>query len=268
MPVAANTRLKNQEKAADLAALRTRIRQLERLGGAKPPARPAALPLLAPFDALWPAGGLPLGCLHEARSDGSLAGSAALCAFAGCIAGRLGAVLWCARTRDAHGARLYAPGLAQIGLPAEKLLLATAFSDAALLAVMEEGLAHPLLGCVVGEVERLSLTASRRLQLAAEKSGVTALALRPSPRAAEAPIAAASRWRVTPFPSAAHAIAESGKARWRLELLQARCGAAHDWIVEAPDAQGHLRLSANVDNGFASAPAAHVPRGFSRRAAG
>ncbi len=254
---------KTPAKAADLAALRQRIRQLERCGGAGKAAT-TALPLLPQIDALWPEGGLPLGCLHEARSDGSLAGHAVLSAFAGSIGGRLGLVLWCARRSDAHGSHLYAPGLVQAGLPAARLLVVTAASDAALLAAMEEGLAHPFLGCVVGEIERLSLTASRRLQLAAEKSGVTAITLRPSPRAAEGGVAAASRWRITTHPSAPHAIPEAGKARWRLELLQARSGAVGDWIVEAPDAQGHLGFSARVDNGFAQARP--EPRVFARRA--
>jgi protein ImuA len=42
---------------------------------------------------------------------------------------------------------------------------------------MEEGLRHSALAAVVGEVIRLPLTASRRLQLAAEQSGVTALVI-------------------------------------------------------------------------------------------
>jgi protein ImuA len=265
MAMGPRSHAKIHPKPADLAALRQRIRQLERLGGAaKRTAQ--ALPLLAPIDALWPEGGLPLGSLHEARSDGSLAGNGVMSAFAGSIGGRLGLVLWCARRSDAHGSHFYAPGLAQVGLPTAKLLVVTAASDAALLAAMEEGLAHPFLGCVVGEIERLTLTASRRLQLAAEKSGVTAITLRPVPRETEKPVAAAGRWRVTTHPSAAHAVPEAGKARWRLELLQARCGAVGDWIVEAPDAQGHLRLSASMDNGFAETPAARQPSLFARRA--
>lgn len=251
---------------AALGLLKETLRGLERAEGLRAKTGQAALPFgVEELDSPWPGGGLPRGALHEiAGAQPSLSSFAAVTGFAASLAGRLSApVLWCARGRE-----LYGPGLAAVGLGPQRLIVAEARNDKDLLAAMEEGLRSGVLAAVVGEVERMDLTASRRLQLAAEKSGVTALALRPSPRAAEAPIAAASRWRVTPFPSAAHAIAESGKARWRLELLQARCGAAHDWIVEAPDAQGHLRLSANVDNGFASAPAAHVPRGFSRRAAG
>jgi protein ImuA len=44
--------------------------------------------------------------------------------------------------------------------------------------VIEEGVRCPGLPGVVGEIGRLSLTASRRLQLAAEATGVVALVLR------------------------------------------------------------------------------------------
>ena len=276
-------------KTAALAALRAQVLRLERLGGAASRVVPA-LPLFAAHDRLWPEKGLPLGCLHEAGSDGSLAGTAALSAFTGALAGRIARaqgsfVLWCARGRDGDGSGFYAPGLAQVGLAPERLLAVRASSDAALLAVMEEALAHPLLAAVVGEIERLSLTASRRLSLAAEKSGVTAFVLRTSravnardsndcglpPRARKRfttiePIAAAGRWRVSAVPSAPHVIPEAGAARLKLELLSSRAGAAGEWIVEAPHAQGDFRLSAAV--GDEPAPAARDAARPLRLAAG
>ena len=240
--------MKMAHKNNDFIALKERIRQLERLGGAHGRAvNQKTVSLLACLDRLWPEQGLPLGCLHEAASDGSLAGSAALTAFAAALAGRLGAVLWCCKRADAYGAGFYGPGLEQVGLKPEQVLAVTAHDDDALLGAMEEGLRHPILACVIGEVEQLNLTASRRLQLASEKSGVTALVLRaPSHckgarRQAETgtePLAAASRWRITPLPSARHVIPEAGRARWRLELLQSRSGATGEWLVEAPGAQG------------------------------
>ena len=77
---------------------------------------------------------------------------------------------------------------------------------ATVLLVVEEALHHRPLAGVVGEFSgALGLTASRRLQLAAEHSGVTAFLLRRSRRfddpALLAPSAAATRWRVVPEPS-------------------------------------------------------------------
>ena len=62
-------------------------------------------------------------------------------------------------------------------------MLAEAGDAASVLLVMEEGLRHRGLAGVVGEVSgRMTLTASRRLQLAAEASGVVAFVLRRSRR--------------------------------------------------------------------------------------
>jgi protein ImuA len=117
---------------------------------------------------------------------------------------------------------------------------------------MEEGLRHRGLAGVVGEVSgRLTLTTSRRLQLAAETSGVIAIALRRSqsfddPALAE-PTAALTRWRIAALPSVppvSHAPDTPGlsPARWRLDLTRCRGGEPHFWIVEACDSTGPLAL--------------------------
>lgn len=68
---------------------------------------------------------------------------------------------------------------------------------------MDEGLRCKGLAGVVGEVRKLSRTASRRLQLCAGETGVTALLIRRwrnlnEKSFSEEPSAAATRWRVTP----------------------------------------------------------------------
>ena len=130
------------------------------------------------------------------------------------------------------------------------------------LAAMEEGLAHPGLAAVVGELSgRLSLVASRRLQLGAEKSGVMAALLRRSrmfddPELA-APSAAVTRWRIAALPSnpplpRAPSVPGLGPALWRLELTHRRGGEPGSWIVEACDATGRLTLVAGVADGSAA----------------
>jgi protein ImuA len=241
-------------KAAILKELRQHLRTYERLHtGRGEDWRPerAVLPFgVAALDDSWPDGGLPLGTLHEAAGESNSPGAfAAASAFLASIAGRLKkTVLWCAR-----GAYLYPPGLAHLGLDPAQLIIARPRKDTETLAAMEEGLRCGALGAVIGEIERLDLTASRRLALACEKSGVTALVLRkPAERRPQAAhtntahdaIAAASRWRVRPVPSSPHSIPQEGRARWQLELLRSRYGTTGRWIVEAPDAQGYLRLPA------------------------
>jgi protein ImuA len=247
-------------KTADLQRLRETLRTLERSEGFRAKTGQAVLPFgLAALDGLWPDGGLPRGALHEVAGEDATPGSfAAATGFAAAIAGRLQApVLWCAR-----GAELYGPGLASVGLDARRLIVAQARSDKDILAAMEEGLRSGILGAVVGEIERIDLTASRRLQLASEKSATMTLVLRrPGKQSAvSSPITAASRWRVGPSPSQPpgpgpqdfHQVPE--RARWRLELSRSRFGAHGSWIVEAPDAQGHLHLPALLADRGADTP--------------
>jgi protein ImuA len=131
------------------------------------------------------------------------------------------------------------------------------------LLVVEEGLRHPGLAGVVGEVSgRLTLAASRRLQLAAEAANVAAFAIRHSRRhddsALAEPSAAATRWRVAALPSdppLPQAPETPGLARacWRLDLVRCRSGEARSWTVEACDEAGRLGMAADLAHGQAAA---------------
>ncbi len=236
---------------AALDALRRQVRSIETEGQATR----AVLPFgVGALDARLPGGGLTFGALHEVAggADGALHGAAAARFAAGILARADGEVLWCLRQRD-----LFAPSLAQVGLPPERVIFAEAGDEAGVLASMEEGLRWPGLAGVIGEVAKLSMTASRRLQLAAEKSGQMAIAIRRWRRVADAadlgqPTAAATRWRVSALPSSPLPVPGVGRPRWFLELLRCRAGDAFDIELEACDAKGHLRLPA---------PLAHRPVG-------
>jgi protein ImuA len=95
---------------------------------------------------------------------------------------------------------------------------------------MEEGLKAKSLGAVLGEIETLDLTASRRLQLAAEAGGVTAFVLRRwrlmerAARDAAQPIAAVTRWRIASLPT-------QSDLCWRVELTRCRGGRPGSWIM-------------------------------------
>ncbi|MDR3538334.1 MAG: damage-inducible mutagenesis protein [Acetobacteraceae bacterium] len=212
---------------------------------------------LAPLDAALPGGGLALGALHEAAGAGPDVeqGAAAALLIGGILARLQGPVLWVVQRPD-----LFAPGLAGVGLHPDRVVFAEA--GKAVLAVMEEGLRQPGLTAVVGEVDgRLSLVASRRLQLAAEQGGRLAFALRRSRSfddpALNEPTAAVTRWRITALPSPpplpeAPDTPGLGRARWQLALRRCRGGEPGSWIVEACDAQGRLGLPAEFRDGSAA----------------
>jgi len=254
-----------------LTDLRSRIARI-----ARDPARrraPAIRFGIAALDRHLPDGGLAIGALHEAAGTGPDTEHAAAAALfaAGVLARLRGPVLWALPRDD-----LFAPALAGVGLHPDRLILAAAGKQ--VLSVMEEGLRHRGLAGVVGELDGpLTLTASRRLQLAAEASGVTAIVLRRARRHDDPvlvePNAAVTRWRLTALPSApplpqAPDLPGLGRARWRLDLLRCRGGDPATWIVEACDATGHLALAAEFSDRSAAplpAPAAPSSRTGTRR---
>lgn len=239
-----------------LTDLRRRIARIER----STPAPPDVVPFgIADLDAALPGGGLPVAALHEVSGTGiDLEFAAAPALFAaGILARRPGPVLWVLQQRD-----LFAPALAAAGLHPDRVIYAEAGHQNALMA-MEEGLRHPGLAGVVAEVSaHISLTASRRLHLAAQAGGAIALLLR---RRADADgaIAAVTRWRIGPQPSAPpipHAPDTPGLGRlcWRLDLLRCRGGRTGSWIVEACDAAGHLGLVSSLAHGSAASQPAEA----------
>ncbi len=239
-----------------LARLRGQIARIERNGA---PVTHGTVPFgIAAVDGVLPGGGLARGALHECAGVGpdTEHGAAAAQFIGGVLARMEGPVLWVQQRAD-----LFAPGLACIGLHPARILFADAGKE--VLAAMEEGLAHPGLAAVVGEYTgKLTLVASRRLQLAAEQSGALAALLRRSHTfddpALMAPSAAVTRWRIAALPSPppvphAPSVPGLGLAVWRLELTRSRGGSPGSWIVEACDATGRLNLVTPLGHGSAEA---------------
>ncbi len=123
---------------------------------------------------------------------------------------------------------LYGPGLAQAGVMTDRLIVTRARKPAEMLWGMEEGLRSGALAAVVGEPEgRLTLTASRRLQLAAETGGSFGFLLSAQDDAVS-PSALHSRWRAEPLPSD---ISTDGHVdrKMRFSLLRHRAGITGRW---------------------------------------
>jgi protein ImuA len=263
-------------RAALLEDLRARVARIEGQGGGH--GRPVISFGVPDLDAGLPGGGIARGALHEVAGAGPDLehAAAATLLVAGLLARTAGPVLWVSEYFD-----LFAPGLAGVGLHPARVLHVEA--GRAVLLAMEEGLRHPGLTGVVGELSgRLTLTASRRLQLAAAASGAVAFVIRRGRRLDDAlltePTAAVTRWRVACLPSPLPHAPETpglGRARWRLELTRCRGGEPASWIVEACDAQGRLAVAADLADRQAASQARRrrgTPRSSAswgpRRAAG
>ena len=228
-----------------VADLRDRIRQFDgRALGDR-----GVLPFGVPdIDERLPGGGLALASLHEVCGGGNdtVEAAAAMLFAAGIAARTKGQVLWCLTRPD-----LFAPALAQAGLAPGRVIYVEAGDEKSLLLCFEEGLRHGGLGAVVAEVARLSMTASRRLQLAAEAGGTLGLAVRRFRSRAEAdafgmPSAAVTRWRVSMRPSAPLPVPGIGRSRWLLELTRCRAGETAEFEVESSDAEGRIAFSSRL----------------------
>jgi protein ImuA len=111
------------------------------------------------------------------------------------------------------------------------------------------------------------MVASRRLQLAAERSGITAFLLRrwheggQAARERALPNAAVTRWRIAALPSRP-SLGEPGVGhpRWRVELLRCRGGEPAYWEMEVPDATDHVSLAAALADRSAAPVAAEKYR--------
>jgi len=249
-----------------MATLRARIRAIEKSseGLSASSEKGATISLTPALDAALSAssadtGGLVQGALHEIvgtpGANGAVGGFAAallsLMSRSEAVGGQ-GVVLWCQRRRDADemGA-LYAPGLAAFGLQPAQLLVVQARRDRDVLWAMEEGVKSAALVAVLGEIDDLSFTASRRLQLAAEANGVAILLVRSGSQHSSTTSAAMTRWKVGSGRTKAAQIGSTYETSWQLELLRCRGGAPGRWTVEWRD--GRLCDGAAAEN-----PADHI----------
>lgn len=231
-----------------IETLRAYLRQVER--STLPEGKIATATLGIPaIDDYLPAGGLVRGALHDLMpqtpGDGGAVTDFCAALLVRLLKDQTKPILWCLQTQASDAGDLYPPGLAWLGLEPARLLVARTRHDADTLWVLEEGLRCGALTAVVGEIKTADLTASRRLQLAAETSGCTALLLRPSSDTPE-PSAAATRWRIKAAPSQPRGwtaeLDEPGSACWQTSLFRCRGGAPGNWLMEWRDETSDLAL--------------------------
>jgi protein ImuA len=182
-------------------------------------------------------GGLALAAVHEVFAEGHQ--SAAATGFLAGIAGRMALrkpLVWVRQDfAEIESGALSPNGLAELGLDPRLLVTVRATDAEAALRTTADALACDALGAVVletfGEARQLDLVASRKLTLAAQASGVTALLLRVG--AAPAPSTAETRWIVR----AAHSPPASPWSAWGAPVFDAhlvrnRHGPVGRWIME------------------------------------
>jgi protein ImuA len=177
----------------------------------------------------FPQGRFPLGAVHECLPASGADQPAALgfcLALVQTVLSPEGLIAWL----SPQPAPLYGPGLRQIGIDPARVIFVHSRRAVDRQWAMEEVLQCSSLAAVVGEMDSLDFKQSRRLQLAAEKSGVTAFVLPSSNKSRSN--AATSRWSIRSLPSLAiDELPGVGAPQWGVELRHMRHGKPGNWEI-------------------------------------
>jgi protein ImuA len=214
-------------KAAILAQLQRDILPLQ---GLRTSANGQATDVgLAAIETAFPNNSFPLGAMHEFLCNGA----ETLAASSGFIAGVLsalmkagGVTLWISANRT-----VFPPALQAFGIEPHRVIFIDLKRTGQLLWAMEEALKCKGLASVVGEINEIDFTTSRRLQLAVEGSGVTGFLLRQNPRSTTT--ACVTRWKIAPLASTApDGLPGLGFPSWNVSLVKVRNGTPGTWQME------------------------------------
>lgn len=184
---------------------------------------------LGPIKYAFPNASFPLGAVHEFFCSSPEDLSATTGFIAGILSAMMkssGASLWVNTTRT-----IFPPALQSFGIHPEKIIFLDVQKEKERLWALEEALKCDALSAVIGEIQEVSFTASRRLQLAVEQSRVTGFLIRKNPK--NMATSCVTRWRITPLPAETHeGLPGLGFPRWNVELLKVRNGKPGSWHLE------------------------------------
>ncbi|MGN6417350.1 MAG: ImuA family protein [Pseudobacter sp.] len=172
----------------------------------------------------------PTGAIHEfmgASSEHATAASGFIVSLISHHIACKGVVIWISAART-----LFPVALAQFGLSPEQLVFVDVAREKDVLWVMEEALKCEAVGAVIAEAGELSFTASRRLQLVVEHSGVTGFVLRGRKVQKMNTTACVTRWSITSTHSLdLEGLPGIGYPSWKVELLRVRNGKPGSWTI-------------------------------------
>lgn len=185
---------------------------------------------LEQIEAAFPNAVFPTGAIHEFLTEEPE--YAAACG--GFLGGLLkvfmqhgGICLWISTSRS-----LFPPALKNFGVDPDRIIFIDLKQKKDILWSMEEALKCGSLAAVIGEIEEISFTESRRLQLVVEKSKVTGFILRTNTKKLST-TACVARWRIKSLPSEFEdGMPGLGFPRWNVELLKVRNGNPGSWMIE------------------------------------
>lgn len=224
---------KSRSKAETLRLLNQKIQEIQ---GFKTTFNADSISLHPEIDSALPNHAFPTGAVHEFFGDGRRSASALgfMSAVISLVADKDQPALWITKSQE-----IFPQGLALFGVEPHRIIFMNVRRDCEALWAMEEGLHCKALAVTVAEVDDADLTATRRLQIAVEKSGVTGFLLRQKPKHTMSS-ACFSSWHVKSLPSHLEdGMPGVGFPRWKVELQKIRNGQPKSWDIEWKSGRFH-----------------------------
>jgi protein ImuA len=184
---------------------------------------------LGAINEAFPNAVFPLGAIHEFMVNGA-GTKAATSGFVTSIISALmkeeGVVIWISASRT-----IFPPALSFFNIDPHRVIFVDLKNQKEVAWAVEEALQLKGLAAVVGEVQGLDFTTSRRLQLVVEKSQVTGFILNSNKRNNNTN-ASLCRWQVQSVPSMPiDELPGIGYPCWKVDLLKVRNGRPGNWQI-------------------------------------
>lgn len=182
---------------------------------------------LGALEKAFPYGKFPVAAVHEFLCDGeedSAATNGFLAALLSALMQNEKSCIWISPFPH-----VFPPSLTNFGISPDRIIFVQLRRDRDILWAMEEALKCNGLTAVIAELEELTFTQSRRLQLAVENSQITGFVLRKDNKKIST-TACVSRWRINPLPSfSEQGLPGIGFPQWQVELLKVKNGQPGVW---------------------------------------
>ena len=192
---------------------------------------------LSPLRQAFPNYSFPTGAVHEFITINKETAASTSGFIAGMLTSLMknsGTVVWIGTSR-----KLFPPALKTFGIEPDRLVFVDVKKEKDVMWAMDEALKCEALSAVVGEMQDLGFTESRRLQLAVEKSRVTGFVLRTNPKKINT-TACVSRWKISPAHSdPVDGMPGVGYPQWKVELLRIRNGKPGAWELRWENGRFH-----------------------------
>lgn len=214
-------------KAAIIAQLKNEIARMQ--GYKTGNSNELPVPSLGPVLQAFPGKQFPWAVVHEFLYDGpenAAATNGFISGLLGTLMEKNGISIWVGPTQQ-----IFPPALKNFGINADKIIFIKLQKEKEILWTMEEALKCEGLAAVIGDVPGISFTASRRLQLAVEKSKVTGFLLRQTNNRLVT-TAFVCRWKITTAPAITiDDLPGVGFPCWNVQLEKVKNGKPGNWLI-------------------------------------